>query len=767
EEVDMNNVVSSYTIPDAPLTKFLKDHPKDQVIGSIETPVQTRQMTKINEEHDKWAIGTKYVFRDKKDKRGIVVKNKARLVAQGHTQEEGIDYDEVFSPVARIEAIRLFLAYASFKDFVVYQIDVKSDFLYGKIEDESGEDPNFPDKVYKVEKALYGLHQALRACQDKYAADILKKFDFFIVKTASTLMEPNKALVKDAEAEDVDVHLYRSMISSLMYLTASRHDITFSVCACARIQVTPKTSHLHAVKRIFRYLKGKPKLDLWYPKDSLFDLEAYADSDYARASLDRKSITRGCLFLGKRLISWQCKKQTIVANSTTEAEYVVAANCCGQVLWIQNQMLDYGFNFLNTKIYIDNKNETVYKEWEDIMERAAATASSLEAEQDNGNINRTQSMAILNEPLPQGTGSGSGPRRHLNLENSNGISTLPNTKILEQLALIWYASISDKLTFQKGYFSPQWRFLIHTILHCLSHKKTAWEQFSSIIATAIICLATNKTFNFSKMIFEAWVPTPPHHSPLPGGHTPKSDEDSLTLNELTVLCITFSNKVKKLEKTVKTSQARRRAKIVISDDDMVLEDSSKQGRMIEEIDQDVGVILVNANRVHTYSRRRRAVSTGSGEVSTASRIISTAEETVSTAGVSMPVSTAGMVQESTYSPTATKDKGKAIMTESKPEQTTTKLRERQERAGCEAAIRLQEQQDKKENKRISRDVEITQRLQEETDAKERQRMAQVHQAAQTFIKDEWENIRARVKADEELTQRLQAEERENTVKMIE
>ncbi|GJW30422.1 putative ribonuclease H-like domain-containing protein [Tanacetum coccineum] len=236
------------------------------------------------------------------------------------------------------------------------------------------------------------------------------------------------------------------------------------------------------------YLKGQPKLGLWYPRDSPFDLEAFSNSDYAGASLDRKSTTGGCQFLGKRLISWQCKKQTIVANSTTEAEYVAAANCCGQVLWIQNQMLDYGFNFMNTKIHIDNEsticivknpvfhsktkhieirhhfikdsyenklvqvikiytdhnvadlltkafdnqkprkakrttkisqssrpihliaNETVYKEWEDRMKKAATTASSLEAEQDSGNINRTQSMATLNESFPQGTDSGSGPR---------------------------------------------------------------------------------------------------------------------------------------------------------------------------------------------------------------------------------------------------------------------------------------------------------------------------------------------------------------------
>ncbi|GJV81372.1 hypothetical protein Tco_1517242 [Tanacetum coccineum] len=172
--------------------------------------------------------------------------------------------------------------------------------------------------------------------QDKYVIEILKKFSFSDVKIASTPMETHKPLLKDADVE--------------------LPDIMFVVCACARFQVNPKSSHLHAVKRIFRYLKGQPKLGLWYPKDSPFDLVAYTDSDYAGASLDRKSTTRGCQFLGCRLISWQCKKQTVVANSTTEAEYIAASNCCGQVLWIQNQLLDYGYNFIATRIHIDNES---------------------------------------------------------------------------------------------------------------------------------------------------------------------------------------------------------------------------------------------------------------------------------------------------------------------------------------------------------------------------------------------------------------------------
>ncbi|GJX30693.1 putative ribonuclease H-like domain-containing protein [Tanacetum coccineum] len=229
-------------------------------------------------------IGTKWVFRNKKDERGIVIKNKARLVAQGYTQEEGIDYDKVFAPVARIEAIRLFLAYASFKDLVVYQMDVKSTFLFGKIEEEvyvcqppGFEDPDFPDRVYKVEKALYGLHQAPRAC-------------------TVTLVDGKKIIV-------------------------------------------------------------------------------------------------------------------------------------------------------------------------------------------------TESIV----------------RRDLQLEDVEGINYLPNATIFEQLTLMGYEKFSQKLTFYKAFFSLQWKFLIHTILQCLSAKSAAWNKFSGTMASAIICLATNQKFNFSKYIFESMV----------------------------------------------------------------------------------------------------------------------------------------------------------------------------------------------------------------------------------------------------------------------
>ncbi|GJR13502.1 retrovirus-related pol polyprotein from transposon TNT 1-94 [Tanacetum coccineum] len=249
-------------------------------------------------------------------------------------------------------------------------MDLKSAFLYGTIKKEVYVCQPPVSKIHisltksnKVEKALYGLtsrHPSslgsmlmiviFGSTKNSLGYEVLKKFDFATVKTTSTPIETNKALVKDEEAEAVDVHLYRSMIGSLMYLTASRPDIMFVVCACARFQVTPKTSHIHVVKRIFRYLKGQPKLGLWYPRDSPFDLEAFSDSDYAGASLDRKSTTGGCQFLGKRLISWQCKKQTIVANSTTEAEYVTSYECYGSGSGLRCHVTILGGATAQTKI---------------------------------------------------------------------------------------------------------------------------------------------------------------------------------------------------------------------------------------------------------------------------------------------------------------------------------------------------------------------------------------------------------------------------------
>nr|GEU67887.1 hypothetical protein [Tanacetum cinerariifolium] len=322
---DMNNLDTTIQVSPTPTIRIHKDHPLDQVIGDLQSAIQTRKMSKNLEEHGfeellqfklqevwtlvdlpnrKRVIGTKWVFRNKKDEKGIVIRNKARLVAQEHTQEEGIDYDEVFAPVARIKTIRQFLAYASFKDFVVYQRDVKNVFLYGKIDEEvyvcqplRFVDPDFPGRVYKVKKHFIDyiklLEHGMKPCQHIcWTMDFKEKILTRLYSSNDTKIYRSQECKHTYEdGEELDVHMYRSMIGSLMYLTSSRPDIMFAVCACARYQVNPKVSHLYAMKMIFRYLKGQPKLGLWYLKDSLFDLVAYTDSDYARASLDMKSTT--------------------------------------------------------------------------------------------------------------------------------------------------------------------------------------------------------------------------------------------------------------------------------------------------------------------------------------------------------------------------------------------------------------------------------------------------------------------------------------------
>ncbi|GJU17574.1 putative ribonuclease H-like domain-containing protein [Tanacetum coccineum] len=540
--------------------------------------------------YGKKAIGTKWVYRNKQDERGVMVRNKARLVAQGHRQEEGIDYDKFFAPVARIEAIRIFLAFASYMGFIVYHMDVKSAFLYGTIDEEvyvsqplGFVDPKFPKKVYKVVKALYGLHQALRAWYATLSTFLLKSgyrrgtidTTLFIKKDKNDIMliqvyvddiilwfykrglcekllqiETQKPLTKDEEAADVDVHLYRSMIGSLMYLTASRPDIMFAVCACSRV--------------------------------SSFDLEAYLDSDYAGANLNRKSTTGGCQFLGRRLISWQCKKQTIVATSTTEAEYVAAANCCGQVLkihtddnvadlltkafdvsrlratygvelvsaaslvnparstlsttrlcWCCSKVFNYGVDAwigskmqfgLDLRSFVDPHNMVAClektggnSEFHEIVDfltsslihHALTVSPTIYISYIEQFWNTASSQTVNDEKQIHATVDSKAVvvteasiRSSLLLNDADGTACLTNEAIFQNLALMGYEGELNKLTFQKALFSPQWKYLIHTILHCLSSKSTSWNEFSTNIASAVICLATNQKFNFSKLIFD-------------------------------------------------------------------------------------------------------------------------------------------------------------------------------------------------------------------------------------------------------------------------
>ncbi|GKB09887.1 hypothetical protein Tco_0843810 [Tanacetum coccineum] len=426
------------------------------------------------------------------------------------------------------------------------------------------------------------------------------------------------------------------------------------------------------------------------------------------------------------LLSWLCSEQTVVATSSTKAEYVAAASCCGQ-----NALTECPTLYASP----------IEQFWQ---------TTSLSTTKDGvrgitATIDRKVKIFVSEASI----------KRHLKLEDSEGLKTLTTAKKFKQLALLGYVITSNSLTFQKGHFSPQWKFFIHTILHCLSSKKTAWEQFSSNIAIAIICLATNRTFNFSNLIFEAMVKnldrlprdilgvdiplfltmlttpesspsritsspslssqtypstsqppstsqfnqtTPiteeaapmPHESPLQSVHSLRRNEGSLSLNELMDLCTLLSKKVesleselkqtkqtyhaaltklikrvKKLEQIIKTSQARRRAKVIISDDEEAEDDPSNQGRsLIKELDLDARISLVpphaaDQGRINDTqisdqpAERRREVSTGSGGVSTTSRLvniidISTANKLDSTAGVKA------------------KDKGKATIHESEP-----------------------------------------------------------------------------------------------------
>nr|GEV37183.1 hypothetical protein [Tanacetum cinerariifolium] len=340
-EADFNNLESSIPVSPIPIIRIHKDHTVLQIIGDLSLTTQTRSMSRAVKDQG----GLSHMFGNDFH---------TCMFACFLSQEEPKRVHQALKYLSWIEAMQ--------EELLQFKMQkVWSASLYVTIEEEvyvcqpSGfKNPDHPDKVYKVVKALYGLHQAPRAWFETLAtylldngfqrgtidhtlfikkqkgdillvqiyvddiifAEILRKFRLTEGKLASTPIDTKKPLLKDPNGKDVDVHTYRP-------------DIMFAVCACTRFQVTPKVSHLHAVKRIFKYLKGQPKLGLWYPKDSPFDLEAYNDSDYVGANFDRKSTTGGCQFLGSRLISWQFKKQTVVANSTTEAEYVAASNCSG------------------------------------------------------------------------------------------------------------------------------------------------------------------------------------------------------------------------------------------------------------------------------------------------------------------------------------------------------------------------------------------------------------------------------------------------------
>jgi hypothetical protein len=396
-------------------------------------------------------VGTKWVFRNKQDEHGVVTRNKARLVAKGYAQVVGLDFEETFAPVARLESIRILLAYAAHHSFKLFQMDVKSAFLNGPIKEEvymeqppGFEDDRYPDHVCKLSKTLYRLKQAPRAwyeclrdfliadsfkggkadptlftktcdgdlfvcqiyvddiifgstnqksceefsrvmtqkfemsmmgelnyflgfqvkqlkddtfiSQTKYTQDLLKRFGMKDAKPAKTPMGTDGHVDLNKGGKSIDQKAYRSMIGSLLYLCASRPDIMLSVCMCARFQSDPRECHLVAVKRILRYLVSTPCFGIWYPKGYTFDLIGYSDSDYVGCKVDRKSTSGTCQFLVRSLVSWSSKKQTSVALSTAEAEYVAAEQCCAQLLWMRQTLRDFGYNLSKVPLLCDNES---------------------------------------------------------------------------------------------------------------------------------------------------------------------------------------------------------------------------------------------------------------------------------------------------------------------------------------------------------------------------------------------------------------------------
>ncbi|GJX39353.1 copia protein [Tanacetum coccineum] len=482
------------------------------------------------------AIGTKWVYRNKKDERGIVIRNKARLVAQVHTQEEGIDYDEVFAPVARIEAIRIFLAYAFYMGFTVYQLDVKSAFCLVKLKRE----------------------------------------------------HPDQILV-------------------LQYVAVQ---------------------------------------GLWYSKVLSLGIVAYTVSDYVGATLDRE-----------------------------------------------------------------------------VNHRRSAEAST----DDNGEVKINATIDGHSLSITEGS-----LRRHLKLADQDGVTSIPNSEIFEQLALMGYHTDSDKLTFQKGAFSPQWRFLIHCILHCISPKKTAWEQFSSNIATAVICLATNRKYNFSRMIFEHMAsnissphritsspshspkhspsPTPshspepthdhtttdvtqpsptqpsptlpspgaehyfptPNESPLHAVHSHRSDEGSLKLTELMNLVTKLSDRIGALDddlKKTKNTYSSAYTKLILrgrklSDAEVQEKASTETELFIQEVTLTEVIQTQEGNE--KVSDEVTTAGAKQGTASEEAPIVSTAEVNLSTAGGTVTYTRRSAEKRSIQ------DKGKAIMIESEPKKKSKK-----------------------------------------------------------------------------------------------
>ncbi|GJV47324.1 retrovirus-related pol polyprotein from transposon TNT 1-94 [Tanacetum coccineum] len=333
-------------------------------------------------------------MQDECDAENIIVRNKTRLVAKGYKQEEGIDFEESFAPVARLEVVRMFIAYAAHKNITIFQMDVKTAFLNGPLKEEvyvsqpeGFIDPEFLDHVYRLKKALYGLKQAPRAWYDKLSSFLIKHgFTKGIIDpTLFTRRHGGDILLVQVYVDDIIFgstnpdfskrfanlmknNFEMSMMGELKFFLGlqvhqsprgifitSHPDIAFATFVCARYQARLAVKHLKEVKRIFRYLRQSYNIGLLYLKDSRFELIAYSDVDHTGCKDDCKSTSGGLQFLGGKLMSWSSKKKDCTAMSTVEAKYVFFSHAVTQVL-DRTQLLDYGYKYNRIPMYCDSKS---------------------------------------------------------------------------------------------------------------------------------------------------------------------------------------------------------------------------------------------------------------------------------------------------------------------------------------------------------------------------------------------------------------------------
>nr|GEU42381.1 retrovirus-related Pol polyprotein from transposon TNT 1-94 [Tanacetum cinerariifolium] len=426
---DMNNLDTTIKVSPTSTTRIHKDHPLDQE-ELLQFKLQ-EVWTLVDLPNRKKAIGTKWVFRNKKDESGIVIRNKARLVAQGHTQEERINYDEVFAPVARIEAIRLFLAYASFKDFMVYLMDVKSAFLYKKIEKEvyvcqplGFEDPDFLDRVYKVEKALYGLYQAPRAWYE----------------TLSTYL--------------LDIGFQRGKIDKTLFIR--RHECDILLVQVYVVDIIFGSTRKKLCNAFKRLMHEKFQMSFIGELTFFFGLQVKQKNDGIFISQDKyvAKILKKFGFTEVKNASTPMETQKpLLKDEDDGKEIIIAESSVRRDLRLADEesvdCLPNSTLFENLKLMGKNTqvpqpsgstkhvaDEAVYKDFDDRLMRASTTASSLEAEQDSGNIDKTQSKATPNESSSLGTTLGGGPKFQDNMGDTIAQTRFENVSKLSNDSLL-------------------------------------------------------------------------------------------------------------------------------------------------------------------------------------------------------------------------------------------------------------------------------------------------------------------------------------------